>query len=385
MKEDYIVAAEAAKKWGVSQRQVQRLLAAGRIDGARKLGGRWLIPAEAEKPDDPRRAKGEARTLPYLSSFFQIGNPNAILEYHTEQSSRKLGEAYLAYLRCDFEPVKKFWRELPPGDETEPTAAVVAMTAAIGSGDYGLYDDVRQRMRKRAAETEDEATLFLYALPEAVAAVSMDVQSMTPDWVKLGSFQFLPESLRDLATLLHLLHLRNHGEPYALLAAAQTAITFHSKKNSFSEMDVYFRLMAAVACNALRKRDEARRYIDEALELSVPYGMLLPLAEHTFFLGGLVEERLKELFPTTIKPLMGRAAQVSANWLQFHNIFTGQNITTILTAQEYHVARLLRRGATYEEAARQMNLSLGRVRNIVSDIYSKLHINSRSQLQNFIL
>jgi len=51
---DYITAADAAEKWGVSQRQVNRLLAANRITGVKKYGKRFLIPADAEKPGDPR-------------------------------------------------------------------------------------------------------------------------------------------------------------------------------------------------------------------------------------------------------------------------------------------------------------------------------------------
>lgn len=55
---NYLTVREAAQKWNVSQRLVQRYCAQGRIDGAKKLGASWLIPAETAKPDDPRREKG---------------------------------------------------------------------------------------------------------------------------------------------------------------------------------------------------------------------------------------------------------------------------------------------------------------------------------------
>ena len=54
----YMTVSEAARRWGVSERLVQRYCAQGRIDGAKKLGASWLIPAETAKPDDPRREKG---------------------------------------------------------------------------------------------------------------------------------------------------------------------------------------------------------------------------------------------------------------------------------------------------------------------------------------
>lgn len=53
----YITAAQAAKKWKISQRRVQILCAENRIEGTFKLGEAWAIPENAEKPDDNRKAK----------------------------------------------------------------------------------------------------------------------------------------------------------------------------------------------------------------------------------------------------------------------------------------------------------------------------------------
>ena len=54
---DYISTAEAAERWGVSLRYIQRLLHDDRIPGAKKYSGAWLIPADAVKPLDPRIAR----------------------------------------------------------------------------------------------------------------------------------------------------------------------------------------------------------------------------------------------------------------------------------------------------------------------------------------
>lgn len=51
---EFITASQAAQKWGISQRRVQILCAAGRIDGVFKLGEAWAIPANALKPCDSR-------------------------------------------------------------------------------------------------------------------------------------------------------------------------------------------------------------------------------------------------------------------------------------------------------------------------------------------
>lgn len=52
---EYISCAEAAAKWGISERRVQKLCEENRIPGAVKFSRVWLIPKDAEKPVDGRR------------------------------------------------------------------------------------------------------------------------------------------------------------------------------------------------------------------------------------------------------------------------------------------------------------------------------------------
>lgn len=55
---EYMSAPEAAIKWGISERRVQKLCEGNRIPGVSKLGYMWLIPKEAEKPIDGRTKQG---------------------------------------------------------------------------------------------------------------------------------------------------------------------------------------------------------------------------------------------------------------------------------------------------------------------------------------
>ena len=54
---EYISAPEAAKKWGISERRVQKLCEENRIPGVAKFSRMWLIPKDAEKPTDGRYKK----------------------------------------------------------------------------------------------------------------------------------------------------------------------------------------------------------------------------------------------------------------------------------------------------------------------------------------
>ena len=52
---DYMTVQETAKLWGISERQVQKLCKANRIEGVIHLTRVWLISRDTEKPADMRR------------------------------------------------------------------------------------------------------------------------------------------------------------------------------------------------------------------------------------------------------------------------------------------------------------------------------------------
>ena len=54
---NYISVKAAAERWGLTERRITTLCRDARIDGVKKEGGLWLIPEDAEKPQDGRRVK----------------------------------------------------------------------------------------------------------------------------------------------------------------------------------------------------------------------------------------------------------------------------------------------------------------------------------------
>lgn len=60
---DFISVKEAAEKWGISERRVQKLCEEERIEGVLRFGRSWMIPKSVHKPEDLRKKiskEGEA-------------------------------------------------------------------------------------------------------------------------------------------------------------------------------------------------------------------------------------------------------------------------------------------------------------------------------------
>lgn len=382
---DYISTRDAAKQWGVSIRYVQHLLSEGRIPGAKKYGVSWLIPVGSKKPPDPRSERKAAPERKYIFySFAPISKSGHGLAPQPEELQR-LVLAYYAYYRGEYEPAKRCWRETPVDADTKLTAASLAMAAAMSTGDYALYDEIQSALKAETERAQTPCAKALLSLPSAMAAVSMCAPGMAPDWLKSGDFSTFPADLRAHLLYLFLTYLRSTEHYEELLVAAQIACSVYADEETFSHLDIYFALLCAVAANALNDADTALLYIDRAAKLANPHGFLAPLAEYLPGLGGLMERYLEREYPQKLQAVLKLAPRLWKSWMDFHNKYTKDNITTILSPQEYHVALLLSRGATYRDAAERLHLSQGRIRNIASDIYGKLYVRNKREMAAFIL
>lgn len=58
---EYITIQEASEKWKITSRRIQVLCSEGRLEGAKKFGRQWAIPADLEKPEDARIKTGKYR------------------------------------------------------------------------------------------------------------------------------------------------------------------------------------------------------------------------------------------------------------------------------------------------------------------------------------
>lgn len=59
---EYLTSEEIAQRWDISSRRVTTLCKNGRIDGAIRKGGMWLIPDDVQKPESMKRGRKKSRS-----------------------------------------------------------------------------------------------------------------------------------------------------------------------------------------------------------------------------------------------------------------------------------------------------------------------------------
>lgn len=60
---DYITVREAAEKWGITERWVQKLCEENRIKGAVRFSRVWMVPRDATRPADLRKRSSNLETV----------------------------------------------------------------------------------------------------------------------------------------------------------------------------------------------------------------------------------------------------------------------------------------------------------------------------------
>lgn len=392
---EYISAAEASEKWGVSLRQVQRLLANGRIPLAKKYGRLWMIPDDAEKPIDLRREKKlpekslsselanviEATSVPMPSD-----NPDEILKMVKDERARFQYEGELAYLRGDFGKTMSCFSTTEGDDAAKLRASLMGVAAAISLGDYHAYTEIEDYL-KGFLSTHKRSDLFAVAeLSLASVAVSVIAPNMVPKWLKNGDFSAFPAQTK----LPYIFYLRAKyflciGQYEAALAVAQTALSLSLREQGITFAEIYLRVVCALACDCLGRGDEAKHWLLEGMRVALPHGFITPFAEIITSFSGVIEQCLKQTFPEYYDVVIEQCKRTVKNWITFHNHFTKDNITLILSLREYHFALLVARHVPYAQIAKQYGISVGRLKNIMLEIYQKLFISSRDELAEYIL
>lgn len=388
---EYITVKEAAAKWNISLRRVQKLCEQRRIPGTRKLGRAWMIPVGTEKPIDPRGEKKciqnilsseLARIIASTTAPMPIHNPYAILDAVKEDWVRLQYEAEFAYFRGDFHRTMHCFHTTEGNDAVKLRASIVAVAAVISLGDYHTYMEIDAYLKDKIIGGGDVAILAELSL--AAASLSCMVPNLAPEWLREGNFDDVPMQFRYYALYLRAKYFQCIGKYEAMLSVAQTALALDEPEGGFTITGIYLRLCCAAACHALEQEEKARKFLLEAMKIALPHGFITPFAENMTALGGMLEQCLLREFPDQHNAVIRQWMRTFQNWIVFHNHFTKDNLTLVLSLREYHIAQMVARRIPYAKIAKQQCISVGRVKNIMLEVYGKLFISGREELAKYV-
>ncbi|MDO5572474.1 MAG: helix-turn-helix domain-containing protein [bacterium] len=424
--QEYMTCKEAAEQWGVSVRNVQRLLKEDRIPGAKMYGHSWMIPCGTGKPEDIRNEKKRKEVTYALYGILATSIPmprkhaDAVLETFEEEAFRRQYAAELSYFRGDFEAVKQYYRSIRIYDRMYLCAAHITLAAAMSTGDYELYEAIMHtaELILEYAREQDEKTdtgvqenangnpqtsrftpkgkcnwkicnpyteiKLAIDMLHALAAVSMLVPQMLPKWLDTNNFSEYPSEARGMLLYLRIKYLQTTNRFDEMLTTAQTVLTMRTNDDCFTSMELYSLLLCACANYRLENHPQTAQDLEHAIHIGMPNHLLTPFAELSMAVGGQLMPMIRKEYPSQYTKLVQQMEQTWINWLSFHNQFAQANITLVLSPEEYQLALLIKERKSYPEIAKLMATPEKEIHKMMTSIYQKLCIRGKARLRKFI-
>lgn len=431
----YLSVKEAAEKWGMSPRYVQRLCNEGRIEGVLKDGQRWVIPQDAARPEgkrptpevsqngifngrktenfedflranegepsengenegftrsnDERERNGTVRTaMPLINTAYAPGHAREAVEAIEDEGTKRIAKAELCYFSGRSAEASDIAEEFLTHKDL-----ALRMSACLLYAYSNLALDRIPRARqaltqiRTSAEELDESTPLIYKAYTVFVSTCANVLLHLPQAENAipikRAIHVLPAGLRIFALYAEAHQSYLDGKYGSCIGMAEAALALEAEKYPIAT--IYLHLVATMGYVNLKQMDKAREHLLRAWEIAQPDDMIEAFGEHHGLLGGLLEIVIKKDYPDDFRRMIDITYSFSAGWRKIHNPYTGHFVADDLSTTEFTIAMLAARGWSNKEIAEHLDLKTNTVKMHVSIVLQKLGITQRTDLTQFML
>ncbi len=401
---DYISVKEAAKKWQVSERFVQRRCLEGRIEGAAKFGKSWIIPWNTGKPTDmrkskytPNKAQDTKRNteekykhdiMPLMNSVFIPGKCKEYIESIPDKDERAIAEAEFFYYTGNAAKCLKISEKYIYSEIFElRTSAIWLYSLSNLSLDRTADANKALRLVKKIYETTGENSTKL----ERSLAICLYNASLTqlhllnPSEVpKTEDYMYcLPKGLRLFICYSQAYYAYTNNMHGVAIGMAETCLAISDMHYTIPY--IYLHLVCAMCYIHLGHKKLSEMHLCEAVKLAKQDGLWQPFGELHKELCGMIEATIKKDASEDFRKIISLAKNYSLGWRRIYNELTGKNIPTDLTTTEYTVAMLVARGWQGKEIAAHLGITENAAQKYTSEIMSKMGVSKRSEIKKIML
>lgn len=403
MSKPFLSIREAAEKWNVSERRINQYCAEGRIPGAQKFGKSWAIPAGAEKPGDPRRARRPADStpaephpgrilnhenlMPLMNTAFAPGHCREAVENMSAGARRDIALAEYYYFSGQPEAAAKAAQPYLTGADMGARLSACLLYAysnlsigqiararfALGELNASLAGAGEQSVQFRAAAAfvaSAGVVLLHLPLPEEMP----DTENFLP---------LLPPGLRAFALYVQAHYLYLKAEYACSAGMVEAALAMGAA--GYPIPAIYLHLVAVMDYMSLKQPDRAQEHLLTAWEIARPDDLIEGFGEHHGLLGAMLEAVIKPKWPKDFKRIIEITYRFSSGWRRVHNPLTGHEVADDLTTTEFAVAMLAARSWTNQEIADHLHISANTVKRHISEAMKKLNVETRKELKQYML
>ncbi len=211
----YLSAAEAAKKWKISERSVRNYCAKGRVEGAVLKGKTWKIPADAEKPQRSNTKTAKPQTLLEILQHEKAARYSGGI-YHKTQIEMTYNSNHIEGSRLTHDQTRYIFETNTIG----VTGEAVNVDDVIETANHFRCIDFIIEHAKSALTEKMIKKLHLM--------LKTGTSDARQDWFAVGAYKKMPNEVGGMATAL----------PEDVAAEMQTLLAAYSAKKAKTLEDI---------------------------------------------------------------------------------------------------------------------------------------------------
>ena len=326
--------------------------------------------------------------MPLMCTSFEPGCLSQAIESIDDEDVRRIARAEALYFTAD--PDGACCESEPYLTSSNPalrmSACFICAYANLSRGQIpfakACLDDLAS-MGQDCLTSEDPTIRAAYVVFATAASVLLHLEPACSEDELRAAAPYLPEGLRLFAAQVDAHRAYLAGEYGRCIGIAETALAM--KRGSYPISELFLHLVAAMGWMGQKSPDRARAHFVQGWDIARPDGLIELIGEHHGLLQGVLETCLKDDYPDDFARIIQVTYRFSAGWRRIHNPTTGEKVADNLTTTEFTFAMLACRGWSNDQIAAHMGVSRGTVKNRLSSVYVKLGIQSRSELEKYML
>lgn len=388
---EYLSVKEIAEQWGVSIRMVNYYLNTGRIPGAIRKSGGWLVPMNTEHPSDLRKKRNSEDKVPprlpkcYMSLIARPcdrGFENFLLTLNDEEE-RDIARALHHYFRDEHEEAREISEKCLNSEcpEIRLSALITNTMAMLQTGDAAKCRRNLEAIHQEGERANDDSWRLYSGITDALISVFFHSEKLDLTPIR-PAISMVPSGMQFFAmyAIAHALYIQREYD--RAMGIAESALLMAGTRYPISS--IYLNIVLCMICMSLKQEQRAEQAFDTAWQIASSEGYIHPFVEHHGVLQGQVERALRKQEPEIYNKIVQSVYRFSRGWMKIHNPVSTLQVTDALTPYEFSIAMLAAKGRSNKEIAALMGISVNTVKSYMESIFEKLQISSRSEIDAYV-
>ncbi|MCQ2398274.1 MAG: LuxR C-terminal-related transcriptional regulator [Sphaerochaetaceae bacterium] len=384
---EYIDIKTASEKWNLGKRRINTLIQKDRIQGTIKIGNKWLIPKEAERPL-PFTKGNKNNSYRYLFPlyFLYITKEDENILNHDEQELYTAQKQFLAGNTDDASGTLNEILDHSENIYVRIGAMFINFFVCIIRQENDKSIEMFNKLENVLSEDFPHRRDFDYLMLELYRYTKGDIFVLNNYHIdfnyEYGPHLYLKLSVLSSAIELIKAMLPDRGpcnlDYYEISCRAYEC-------HGYDYVAVQMHLYMACTYYLYARHKDGDRHLRNAVEISEKLGCVIYLADFYKYVSDRMDDFLKKSDPDFVEAVHRTSQNILSGFNNFLKFMNKENLYSCFKRSDYKILGLVINNYSNKEIAYKLNVSEKTVERLLNQLYEKTGVNTKKGLKEIFM